>query len=296
MKKILGLMVALTCLAIALPATAQIPGFRRMLPARTIGMAGMGRSFAAGASALYLNPAGLAVVPQYTIGTGYSYLNADPTAHSLNLSWTDSSPNMYHLGMGIAYNYMFDEKDWDSHNVHFGLTFTLPTNVMNIHFGAAGHRLWNAFQTSEDVWNGDLGIILDFSRKLMIGVAGYSLVRNQRNLSPRGVGGGISYWHERFMIGAEMNAQIDAMDENGQEETRLEYQGGLQFMVIPQFYLRGGVGYESTQGRTNVGAGVTIIAQEMIGIELGYQQNVTDTSDIIFSAMLEFYNPFGQGH
>lgn len=286
------LLVLLATLVTASPALGQLRRLEAMAPARTIGMAGMGRSFAAGANALYLNPAALKVVPQYVLGSGYGYSNEDPSTHNLMVAWTDSSPNLYNLGFGVAYNYVFDD-DNDSHNVHMTLAYTLPLQVMTIHLGATAHRMWNAYSSGEDMWTGDAGMVLDFSKQLLLGIVGYSLITENRELSPRGVGGGISYWKDRFMIGAEISAQSNELDSNNKEVTAVRYMGGMQLMVAAPVSLRGGVCYDANLKETRVAAGFTFVAQPIMGIELGYQQGITNTSDVLFSVMLELYNPFG---
>lgn len=274
-------------------AYGQMPDLEAMAPARTLGMAGMGRSFASGANALYLNPAALRVVPQYVISGTYGFSNAAPATNTLGVGWTDSSPNLYNLGFGLGYNYQFHD-DADSHNAHFALAYSVVLSAMTIHLGVGAHRLWNVRGTDTNDWTGDMGMVLDFSRQFLLGVSGYNLVTSNTRTSPRGVGGGLSYWRDRFMIGAEVSMQAGLSEGPSEDtETQVRYMGGLQFMVAQPFSLRAGVNHNAATDRTAVAAGFTFLAQSILGFEAGYQQNVGDQSDFLLAFTIELYNPFG---
>jgi len=290
---VLSCVLSLAVIAFVSPVYSQTSEIESMAPARTLGLAGMGRSFGSGANALYLNPAALRVVPQYVISGTYGFSNAAPATNTLGVGWTDSSPNLYNLAFGLGYNYRFHD-DADSHNAHFALAYSVVLSAMTIHLGVGAHRLWNVGGTDSNDWTGDMGMVLDFSRQFLLGVSGYNLITSNTKTSPRGVGGGLSYWRDRFMIGAEISMQAGLSDgESDDTETHLRYMGGLQFMVAQPFSLRAGVNHNTATDRTAVSAGFTFLAQSILGFEAGYQQNVGDKNDFLLAFTIELYNPFG---
>jgi hypothetical protein len=217
----------------AQPALAQFDQFELMLPARSVGMAGLGRSFAAGPNALYLNPAALAATKQYVIGLahnlgGVKYDGANDFQNVSSIEWTDSTPNNMHLAMGAAYNYNWNEK---VHSAHLAIAGAIATQKVDILLGVGGHYANRAYipqlkrSFNDKFWAMDVGLSLNVGNKLMVGVAGYNLLSTLRAKDgegvPMGVGGGLSYWTGNWMFGFDVTASFDALTRYRATETEI---------------------------------------------------------------------------
>ena len=298
--------VVAACLA-SQGAYAQISAYNHQLPARTIGMAGNGRSFASGANALFLNPAALGVAHQYIFGAGYGYAGAGDGAHVLSAEWIDSTPNLFNMAMGFAFDYVpYSGEDAagnkldDSYNAHLSMSYTAKMQNTELHVGVGGHRLINIQGTDADIWTGDAGLVLNFGNQFMAGFAGYNLYRDGDAEFPRGIGGGVSYWSGPFMGGFAVTANFDLTfapheGEEAEEEPQLRYLGPLQYMPVQDILTRGAANYDAMVENTRVAAGVTIIAASNVGLEFGYQHNLDDSSDMVVVVNLQVYNPFPGG-
>ena len=298
--------IVAACLS-SVDALGQLNAYDMQLPARTVGMAGNGRSFASGANALFLNPAALGVARQYILGAGYGYAGAGDGAHVLSAEWIDSTPNVFNLAMGFAFDYIpysgkasSGESFNDSYNAHLAMSYTASLQSMELHFGITGHRLINIQGSKYDIWTGDAGLVLNFGHQLMAGIAGYNLYRDGDPEFPRGVGGGISYWSGPFMVGFDVSASFDVTlpmeeakaKEDAKGDTQVRYIGALQYMPVHDIFVRGGLNYDAMEEATRVAGGVTIIAASNVGLEFGYQHNLDDSSDMVVMLNLQLYNPF----
>lgn len=308
------------------PATAQMEPLTRQYPAKTIGMAGVGRSFAGAGSALYLNPAGLGVVRQYILGAGYSYVATDEADHLLSVEWTDSTPNAYNLALGLTFNYV-PYADEAAQSYHLGGAYSIRTASANIHIGIAAHGMYNMHAGAHtkmeadaptppegekpeldasdiDFWSGDAGIILDIGNKLLLGAVGYNLLRQGNEQLPRGVGGGISFWAGAFALALDVSATFH-QEMDPCYNAQVVWSAGAQLKATDRFFLRVGAQYDTMPDRQDVfgpgvhdkiwriAGGMTVVPADNFGIDFGYQQSATDTDDLLVTVMFEIYNPFG---
>ena len=285
---------------------AQAEPYYPMMPARSLGNAGGGRSFAAGGNALFLNPASLAVTRQYILGGGYTLARSGTDAsyaHGLNVEWTDSTPNAMQLGMGLAYSYMM-QGDKKTQNVHGAMTYTLPFQVVGVHLGVGMHWLQDHvadLADEDDLYSADVGIAFNFQNQLTLGVVGHNLINSPDNGAPMGVGAGLSYWAGPVVLSGDVLARLDADDGTGTtQETLMSYVGGLQYMISQGLFARGAFrfddGYKTATGEDapmSVGGGLTYVAGNRVGVELGYRQGIDNPDDMMIGLNLELYNPFG---
>ena len=292
MRKRFMLLAGFACLLFSSSGLAQIPILEHQLPARSLGMAGLGRTFASGGNAMFLNPAALGVSRQYVLGVRYNYSNADPSTHTLGAEWTDSTPNALNLSMALGYDYDITDQE-DGNNFHGSVAYSLRTPNVGVHFGVGGHMLSHIGGTQQELTTSDAGVVVDIKNMLLIGVVGYNLLNSEDDLYPRGVGGGFSYWKGPFMMGFEIQSLINDKTTDAQGETSIQYHGGLQYKIMDSAYLRTGVNYNDLTEHTTLAGGLTIVAADALGIEAGYQQNVTQTDDLTVGINLQLYSPFG---
>jgi len=272
---------------------AQLDAVKQQIPARSTGMAGIGRSFANGGSALYLNPATLGVFKQYILGGGYSYLySGEAEANAFSVEWTDSSPNPFNLGLGFGFNFI-PRDSFDSHSYHGAMTYSVGSSTAQFHLGLGAHGLFNVGGLDANVWSGDVGVALDFSQAFRIGAVGYNLVREGDIKLPRGTGGGMSFWSGPFMIAADVAAMFNVPGADGKESTQVTYGGAIQLAPVNEVALRLGANHDTDPSTTRLAGGLSFFVQQAFGLTLGYQQALSDDTDILASVMLEVYNPFG---
>lgn len=298
--------VMLVLLATEAQAFAQAEPFYPMMPARSLGTAAGGRSYAAGGNALFLNPASLAVTNQYVLGGGYTLARTggieDSYAHGLNVEWTDSTPNALKLGMGLAYSYLMTD-DKKTSNIHGAMTYSLPFEVVGVHLGVGMHWLQDfvaEMGVEDDLWSFDAGISFNLQNQLTLGVVGHNIMNTPDNGLPQGVGTGLSYWVGPVVVSADVVARFDLDDGSGtQQETLMSYIGGFQYMLTQGVFARGAFRYDDGRKTAagddavkSLGAGLTYIAGNRVGVELGYRQGLDDSDDLMVGLNLELYNPF----
>lgn len=324
--RVLSLFILCATLLASSPALAQMEPTNRQMPAKAVGMAGVGRSFAGSGAALYLNPAGLGVVQQYIFGAGYSYSGTDESGHILGLEWTDSTPNAYNLALGLGFNYV-PYSDEAAQSYHAGMAYSIRASSINIHLGVGAHGMYNMHAgvhnkleadslppvegeepeldaSGFDYWAGDFGVIMDIGNKLLLGAVGYNLFRQGEEQLPRGVGGGLSFWAGQFALAFDITATFH-QEMDPCFNAQVVYAAGAQIKATDRFFLRVGAQYDTMIDRDEVfgegvhdkiwrvAGGMTIVPTHNFGIDFGYQQSPTNPDDILATVMFEIYNPFG---
>jgi len=305
------LVAFIAVLALHSQGWTQTGRFDHQMPARAVGMAGTGRSFAAASNALFLNPAALGVARQYVFGAGYNFARAKDAdgksrnSNVLSLEWTDSTPNTLHMAMGLSYVYLMGPER-NTSNVHMAAAYNLQTDYLGIHMGIGGHWAQDGLENDQgkldNLWSGDAGLAINFQNQFMVGVAGYNLVQAPRKDMPMGLGAGLSYWTGSFVAAADLTAMFDTTTRSGKEaDVLMTYGLGLQYMITNDVFLRGGVRYDDQQDTPagqpstwTAAGGVTIVALQRFAIEVGYQQNVSAPEDLMVGVALEIYNPLGR--
>lgn len=301
-----GFIAALLC---ALPAHAQLRAYDSMRPARSHGSAGLGRSFAAGGNALFLNPAAFALASQYILGSTYTVasqpdLEGDKAfSHSLGVEWTDSTPNALHLAMALGYNLLFVDDDSTNH-FHGSLAYVYRSSYMSFALGVGGHhseKLFAGVDGAEDLLSGDVGVGFNFLNQFMIGLAGYNLLNNHMGDLPRGFGGGLSYWAGPVVFAFDISSMVDTTTASGKpKDVLMSYIGGLQYMLANDIFVRTGFRYDAGEetlagepAAKSLAGGLTAVVGQKIGFEIGYQHNIDAPEDFMVGVTIEMYSPFG---
>ena len=311
------LLATALCL-VAVDARAQLSQFDTFLPARSLGVAGTGRAYAAGGNAIYLNPATLSATKQYIVGVNHTFAMGQvpvPVPDKPNIwhwenayknvssaTWTDSTDNSSGLAMGLTYNYIWDD---NRSNVHGAIAYAFKTASVDILLGIGGHYMETALSSGTSLWSLDAGVALNFGNKFQIGLAGYNLLSTGRadDGFPMGLGGGIAYWTGSWMFGVDVSANFDAEtkfyrpDEDHDRRNIVSYMGGIQYQVADTFFLRGGLRWDQNQETVDdidnpfvYGLGASLMMGKY-AVELGFQQNIKDTYDVMIGITIDLYNP-----
>jgi len=287
----------------SLPAAAQLVEHEQMLTARSRGIAGTGRSFASAGAATLLNPAALATSRMYVLGASYSFARVKDAdgqgqdAHVLGVEWTDSTPNKLNLSMGVLYDYLLGD-GLEGHNVHMALVYSFQGPEFGVHLGAGGHygSDWETGgSTSKDLWSGDFGLAFNFRNQLMLGVVGYNLASSLSETTPRGVGGGLSWWTGPLVLAFDTSATFDTVDQSGDPvDALVAYMGGVQYMLVPEVVARIGGRYEQNQDSPlSLAGGISVLAGSVVSVDVGYQHNISDPENFMVGVTLDIFNPFG---
>lgn len=295
-------MLAVLCLY-SLPASAQLAEHDQMLTARSRGIAGTGRSFATAGAATLLNPAALATSRMYVLGASYGFTRVKAAdgkeldAHVIGVEWTDSTPNPLHLSMGVLYDYLLGD-GLEGHNAHLALAYSFEAPEFGVHFGAGGHygQAWPAGESADkDLWSADFGLAFNFRSQLMLGVVGYNLLSTLSDTTPRGVGGGLSWWTGPLVLAFDTSAMFDTLSREGKKKDALvSYMGGVQYMLVPEVVVRAGGRYEQGQeAPLFLAGGLSVLAGSVVSVDVGYEHNISDPKSFRVGVTLDIFNPFG---
>jgi len=294
--------LAALCL-LSLPAAAQLVEHERMLSARSRGLAGTGRSFASAGAATLLNPAALATSRMYVLGANYSFARVkendgqEKDVHVLGVEWTDSTPNVLNLSMGVLYDYLLGD-GLEGHNVHLALAYSFQAPDFGVHLGAGGHygSGWPIEPPDKkDLWSADFGLAFNFRSQLMLGIVGYNLLSSLEETTPRGIGGGLSWWTGQLVLAFDTSASFDTVNQAGESvDALVTYMGGVQYMLVPEVVVRAGGRYEQGQDAPlSLAGGLSVLAGSVVSIDVGYQHNISDPKNFMVGVTLDIFNPFG---
>ena len=250
------------------PAVANGQEFRS---ARLIGFADAQRALATGNDAIYSNPAGLAMGQLYIIESGYidDFRGSD---RRFNGSVVDSQAGP--IAAGLAYTFLTQRpEDVDDGNIRIEghrAELALATRLSDAAALGVSVRYLNLDRVDGDqeldgfgVLNMDAGFQYRVVPNLSIGVAGYNLIKNDRQEMPIQLGGGIGYDGGLFTLEGDVVYDFQSED--------LNVSGGLGIVLRDRFPIRGGVVWDQTteEWRLSVGVG---FSTKQLSIDLAYQQ------------------------
>lgn len=264
----------------------------------------MGESFTAvatGTSALYHNPAGAARAVMYALEAGYEYT---PTGNVLNASIVDSKTNPS-IAAALGYNYYFGRGDDDVRGHDFRVGLALPVLPDRISIGAGGRWLLvsdsilttdedgEEVQTDVQLMNGptiDAGIIVKASNQLHFGVVGQNLIEQCsrpecRTVAPTIISGGAGFGSE---VGLLISADAGIDLTSSPDGPGFDGGAGIEYLIQSVVPIRAGFQYRGAleQALLTFGAGWRSSAA---GVDLGYQLNLNDTSQMYFMGSFSVY-------
>lgn len=249
---------------------------------RPLAFGGAMRAACASNSALYLNPAGLAIGSLYHVETLYTFV---PTAngHLAGGSVVDSVTAPVAAGLSFAYMAWDPEgenrSEYDlrlsfayylANIVSFGLTVKYlyadqdgPGPLGQSLLRSTGDPLLNTVSV-------DVGMIFTIGRIFNIGVVGYNLTDTGSILAPLSLGMGFS-----LSLGDAFTLAGDVLMDfrSGGDDLMMRYMGGAEYFIASAFPIRVGYRYDQLLDTHSVTAGVGYIARQF-GTELSVRQDV----------------------
>jgi hypothetical protein len=272
--------------------------------------AGMGEAFtsvASGTNAIYHNPAGAARAVMYSVDASYEYT---PTGNVLSAAVIDSKTNP-NVAAGIGYSFYFGRGDDDirGHDIRLGLA--IPVLPDRISVGVGGrwlivkdtvlqeNEMGEEVNTDVQLMNGptlDAGIMFKATDQIHLGVAGQNLIPQCSKpecagAAPQKVTGGVGFSSEAGLtVAGDAGVDLSTRAELGGENTdpALDAGVGAEYLIGGVVPLRAGYQYRGgfQQHLLTFGAGWR---SQVAGIDLGYQLDLEDTSNMYFLGSFSIY-------
>ncbi len=264
---------------------------------------GMGEAFtsvATGSSAIYHNPAGAARAVMYAVEGSYEYSSS---ANVLSAAIVDSKTNPS-IAAGLGYAYQFGNGDSDVRGHDIRVALAIPVLPDRISIGLGGRWLilkdtvttqnedGEDVQTDVELMNGptfDAGIIVKATDQLHFGIAGQNLIDQCSKpecaaIAPTTITGGVSFGTE---VGLLLSGDV-GVNLTTAPDPALEAGIGAEFLIQQIVPLRAGYMYRGAleEQLLTFGAGWRSAAA---GVDLGYQLDLTDTSNMYFMGSFSIY-------
>jgi hypothetical protein len=290
--------------------------------ARALSLGEAYRAIATGNDAIYMNPAGMALVPRYSPELHYQ-LNLNEEDHQVDASIVDSKTSP--VAAGVAYTFQgaqFTKRATLQHTATLALAYPLFDKVFVVGTGLKYVNVWDAFVGNYlNALSADLGFISQIPGGLSFAGVGYNLIPIQSARVPLSGAVAVAWdlgplsaliFGGSPSFGPAMNATGTTVDDplgalrgplsgltlsfdwhmafltlNG-IESRLS--GGVEYLLFDMFPLRGGYQWvENTDDHfVSVGAGFIV---PFFGLDVGYQQSVNNLSTRTLAVSLKFFIP-----
>jgi len=282
--------VILVMLVGASPALA----IDEMLSTRGLGTAESLRAQGTGATALFLNPAGMSLIKQYVMEGNYQYRPED-SAHMAAGSIVDSLTTNVAAALYVHYltstrEVGSEEQDRDAIEGGLGLSYAISRSFL---LGLKGKYLnadWEEITGGSKVDTSDFS--LDVGGMLRFGGLGLGVTGNNLSSSPpewrKSLGLAAGYTFGTTLL-VEFDALLD-FDKNealGKRDTVApRYSGGAELFLASEYALRGGAIHDRAEDATWVAFGGGIFNQQS-GIEIGVRQQIDGGDETLVSVGLK---------
>jgi hypothetical protein len=278
-------------------ATAGPAGSSPYSTPRSLGMGGALVAAPTGATALFLNPAGMPLLKGYAIEGFYDF-NIQANGHVAHTSVVDSISSKW-VSAGLYYNLtMLKPKVFErslqkeltlkqqGHETGLALAlalgqrFYLGTTIKYQFFKAeidiAGEGGVATPRTVDRINNigVDVGLVVIVVQGLSLGVTGTNLVPQHSAHAPLGVSVGVAYAYKQLLTAA-FDVQIDLTDP---KDPLVDYHGGAEVLLSGKYGIRAGAWHRSFTGGTFVTAGFGYLSAKA-GLDLFLQQEVAGGSE-----------------
>jgi hypothetical protein len=279
------LVFLLTIFAFTTNATAQ---HEEGANAVSLAVADAVRSSAVGSTALYFNPAAMHQFIQYSVETGYQFLNSNQ-GHVFTASAVDSATNQS-LAAGMSYSYIRGDSpanlDRKGHQIRGGMATGYRGRDFSGHIGVGLRYLdLTVDDEKKDDITIDVGGLLVFNNILRIAAVGHNLIESDFIEAPRRVGLGTSLFYKGFLVSFDTVLDFETLSH-----TEAQYNLGAEYAIANQLPLRVGYQMDKISDTQYITGGLGYVSRT-VAIDFGFRQNLKNKDDNIFSFNLRFFIP-----
>lgn len=287
-------LVAASTVAVVRPAGAT--DFE-LMDARSLGMGGALRASAFATSALYMNPAGIAMSQSYHIESSYLF-DDKYNEHMVGASVVDSVTSR--LGMGLGYFFKFvgrgkQSSELQLHNLFLGLAYAIIPQLSlgtSLHYKRAEidtprpdelepDAVLNPYGRDLNHFSLDAGLTLRlFKNHVGIAVVGYNLTHIKSPLAPIMLGmsiyGQVSFFQLSFDVLLDFWSGRKLLDSDAKVWPR--YMVGAEAFLADHWPLRAGYAWSDLTGSHTIHAGAGYVGKKG-ALEAGFSYEVNEGFD-----------------
>jgi hypothetical protein len=248
---------------------------------RTLGLsAAIGT--ATGNDGIYLNPGALAARKRYSVEAGalVDRRGAETVDRFLGGSIVDSATSA--MTAGVSYQ-RAQKGIYTGSLFHLALAGALQQGFF---VGVTGKWFSVEGPDSESAGTVDAGLLWQVSNLVSIGGAGYNLVPVGNDaVAPMGAGAGIALGNDRsFQVTGDWRTDFD---RGGKTTNR--YAAGVEVLVARLVPVRAGWMNDETLDTQWWSAGIGIVTQAGVALDVGYRQSFDDTSARTVAASVKLF-------
>jgi len=287
-------LAAASLLAVARPAHAT--DFE-LMDARSLGMGGALRASAFATSALYMNPAGIAMSKSYHVESSYIF-DDKYDMHMVGASVVDSITSR--LGMGLGYFFKFvgegkQSSELQLHNLFLGLAYAIIPQLslgMSLHYKRAEIDTPRPDELEPDAdlnpygrdlshFSLDAGLTIRIIRNhLGIAVVGYNLTHIKSPLAPIMLG--LSIYAQVSIFQVSFDVLLDFWSGrkllDSDEKVWPRYMIGAEAFIADHWPLRTGYAWSDLTGSHSIHAGAGYVGEKG-ALEAGLSYEVNEGFD-----------------
>lgn len=267
---------------------------------RAVGLSGTLRASASGTSAVYLNPACLAMTPLYHIGLMYQYTGQDKM-HTGGIAIVDAVTTI--VAAGLAFNYSGINQSHFRHDSFDG-RLALAGGIGDVlYLGATARYLHLKQNESSSGWgpagvaalpssgsmqaNGltfDVGAAVRLGQIFTMGIVGYNLTNTGSIYAPIELGFGASA-HLMDMLLIEANGLVDF---TSYQDPAWEVRLGGELFLAQRVALRVGYAYDVFFNTHAVSAGAGYVDRQF-AIDVGFMHEIVEEGRMILTFGFKYF-------
>jgi hypothetical protein len=250
---------------------------------RTLAMAGAQQAFGGSTSAIFVNPANLALYRVYHL-EGVAAFSPEARRQSYGGAIADSSTSRLAGGFGGTWNQMDPDgikRTWAdmrlavaypiSDRIALGVTGRYLRATQRVGAGPFGASLASGGTSEEPIFSQftfDAGIGVSITEQLRLAVSGRNLTAPGSGLAPTVLAGGLGWSNQTVTVEAD-----SLIDFTTFGEARARTMIGGEFLVADRVPIRGGYRYDAGMKTHAVSAGLGYVDRQF-SIEVGGRRDV----------------------